>query len=146
MSSLTIAATGKSTLLRGLPVSLKLEKPADAATVVDVKAALAAKFPQVWSCLPLHSLDVSLTHGRAFQLYVERQKLSLKGEAKALDDNAILAAAGIRDGGELVVKDLGPQVSWRTVFLIEYVRFSFISSPACSRHYFEKKKKRGCPS
>ena len=24
--------------------------------------------------------------------------------------------------GELVVKDLGPQISWRTVFLIEYVR------------------------
>ncbi|KAH9985111.1 3-oxo-5-alpha-steroid 4-dehydrogenase-domain-containing protein [Russula vinacea] len=99
MSSLNIAATGKSTLLRGFPVSLKLEKPADAATVADVKAALAAKFPQ---------------------LYVERQKLSLQGETKALDDNAILATTGIRDGGELVVKDLGPQVSWRTVFVTEY--------------------------
>jgi very-long-chain enoyl-CoA reductase len=49
MSSLTITATGKSTLLRGFPVSLKLEKPADAATIADVKAALAAKFPQVRS-------------------------------------------------------------------------------------------------
>jgi very-long-chain enoyl-CoA reductase len=55
-------------------------------------------------------------------LYVERQKLSLKGEAKALDNDAILATAGVRDGGELAVKDLGPQVSWRTVFLTEYVR------------------------
>jgi very-long-chain enoyl-CoA reductase len=26
------------------------------------------------------------------------------------------------EGGELQVKDLGPQVSWRTVFLAEYVR------------------------
>jgi hypothetical protein len=49
MSSLTITATGKSTLLRGFPVSLKLEHPADVATVADVKAALAAKFPQVRS-------------------------------------------------------------------------------------------------
>jgi hypothetical protein len=49
MSSLTITATGKSTLLRGFPVSLKLEKPADVATVADVKAALATKFPQVRS-------------------------------------------------------------------------------------------------
>ena len=32
-----------------------------------------------------------------------------------------LAAAGIADGGELEIKDLGPQVSWTTVFLIEYV-------------------------
>jgi len=71
----------------------------DVATVADVKAALAAKFPR---------------------LYVERQKLTLKGESKALDDNVILAAAGIRDGGELVVKDLGSQVSWKTVFLVEY--------------------------
>jgi hypothetical protein len=64
-------------------------------------------------------------HTDAFkQLYVERQKLSLKGEARALDDDAILASAGVRDDGELVVKDLGPQVSWRTVFLTEYVRLS----------------------
>jgi very-long-chain enoyl-CoA reductase len=26
------------------------------------------------------------------------------------------------DGAELAVKDLGPQISWRTVFLVEYVR------------------------
>jgi len=91
--------------LRGFPVSLKLEKPADVATVADVKAALATKFPQ---------------------LYVERQKLSLKGEAKSLDGDSILATAGILDGGELVVKDLGPQVSWRTVFVIEYAGPLFI--------------------
>jgi very-long-chain enoyl-CoA reductase len=47
MGSLTVTATGKSTLLWGFPVSLKLEKPADVATVADVKAALAAKFPRV---------------------------------------------------------------------------------------------------
>ncbi|KAH9997146.1 3-oxo-5-alpha-steroid 4-dehydrogenase-domain-containing protein [Russula compacta] len=99
MTSLTVTATGQSTLLRAFPVSLRLDKPVDVATVADVKAALAAKFPK---------------------LYVERQKLAAKGEAKALDDDAILAAAGIRDGGELVVKDLGPQISWRTVFLTEY--------------------------
>jgi very-long-chain enoyl-CoA reductase len=124
MVSLTIAATGKSPLLKGLPISVSVNKPVDVATVADVKAALAAKLPRVRSKLgyftrfpfPHHLRDAFL------QLYVERQKLSLKGEVKALDDDAVLATASVRDGSELVVKDLGPQVSWKTVFLVEYVR------------------------
>jgi len=70
-------------------------------------------FPHIWNAF--------------LQLYVERQKLSLKGDAKALDNNAVLAAAGVCDGGELVLKDLGPQVSWKTVFLVEYVRLLVLS-------------------
>jgi len=99
MTSLTISATGKSTLFQDFPISLKISESEDVATVADVKAALAAKLPR---------------------FYVERQKLTLKGESKALDDDASLAAAGVRDGDELVVKDLGSQVSWKTVFLVEY--------------------------
>lgn len=30
-----------------------------------------------------------------------------------------------QNGWELQVKDLGPQISWRTVFLVEYVRMIF---------------------
>jgi very-long-chain enoyl-CoA reductase len=123
MTSLTIAATAK-----GFPVSLKINKPVDIATVADVKAALAVKLPRVWSSYALTRVFVSPHIRNAFlQLYVERQKLSLKGDVKALDNDAVLAAAGVRDGGELVLKDLGPQVSWKTVFLVEYVRLLVLS-------------------
>lgn len=50
-----------------------------------------------------------------------RQKLSLKGDRKMLPNEAKLQALGVADGDELTVKDLGPQISWKTVFLIEYV-------------------------
>lgn len=52
---------------------------------------------------------------------MSRQKLSLKGEKKTLSDETTLASLGIADEGELAVKDLGPQISWKTVFVIEYV-------------------------
>jgi hypothetical protein len=92
---------------------------------------------------PLRPL-LLLISSRALQLYVGRQKLTLKGGAKPLDDDATLVAAGVLDGSEVVVKDLGPQVSWRTVFLVEYVSFFLAcalppASPLCVAN--EKKKK-----
>lgn len=60
-------------------------------------------------------------NSRITQFYSSRQKLTLKGDRKALADEVTLEAAGIVDGAELSVKDLGPQVSWTTVFVIEYV-------------------------
>ncbi|KAJ6617906.1 3-oxo-5-alpha-steroid 4-dehydrogenase-domain-containing protein [Mycena sp. CBHHK59/15] len=51
--------------------------------------------------------------------YTDRQKIALPESGKPLaDDSAILfGAAG---DAKLVVGDLGPQVQWRTVFLVEY--------------------------
>jgi hypothetical protein len=59
------------------------------------------------------------------QFYATRQKLSLKGSKAPLANDTTLKDAGVEDGGELCVKDLGPQISWKTVFMIEYVRFVF---------------------
>ncbi|THG95722.1 hypothetical protein EW026_g5975 [Hermanssonia centrifuga] len=93
MVQVTISASGrKSSLASDLPVVLDIPAGLDSATVEDVKAAFAAK-----------------------------QKLTLKDEKKSLADDTTLQNAGFVDGGELQIKDLGPQISWRTVFIVEYV-------------------------
>ena len=55
------------------------------------------------------------------QFYPARQKLTLKDSKDTLNDEVKLVDAGVVDGSELLVKDLGHQVSWKTVFLVEYV-------------------------
>ncbi|EKM57802.1 uncharacterized protein PHACADRAFT_89473 [Phanerochaete carnosa HHB-10118-sp] len=101
MVSVTISSTKPTSLAKGLPAILDFSgKSADVVTVADVKRAFTAKYPN---------------------FYPSRQKLSLKGESKSLPDEATLSSIGLSDGGELAVKDLGPQISWTTVFVIEYL-------------------------
>ncbi|EPQ54162.1 hypothetical protein GLOTRDRAFT_78098 [Gloeophyllum trabeum ATCC 11539] len=101
MVSITVSAAGKPlSVARGLPVDLDIpNKNAEDVTVADIKQALAAKFPK---------------------LYAFRQKITLKGQTKMLSDDMKIAEAAGGPVNEVSVKDLGPQISWRTVFLVEY--------------------------
>ncbi|GJQ67132.1 hypothetical protein Trydic_g21990 [Trypoxylus dichotomus] len=53
-------------------------------------------------------------------LGVERQSLRTDIKGKDIDNNSTLASLGLENGSTVYVKDLGPQIGWRTVFLIEY--------------------------
>lgn len=54
------------------------------------------------------------------------KKITLKDSKNTLADDVTLKVAGVAEGGELSVKDLGPQMSWKIVFLVEYAGPLFI--------------------
>ncbi|KAI7902955.1 3-oxo-5-alpha-steroid 4-dehydrogenase-domain-containing protein [Cokeromyces recurvatus] len=85
---------------------ITLELPGTAATLhaTDINKALAAKFPVY---------------------YPERQRLTTS-DKKPLETDKTLQELGIDETTTIYFKDLGPQIGWRTVFLIEYAGPLFI--------------------
>ncbi|CAK5263590.1 unnamed protein product [Mycena citricolor] len=99
------AGRKKTSLLRSLKLPITLTfPPSPPPTVRDVKASIAKAFPK---------------------LYVDRQKVSLPEVPKALSDESVIIF-GPAGKAELVLGDLGPQIAWKTVFVVEYVRVSVI--------------------
>lgn len=55
------------------------------------------------------------------KLYVDRQSIRSTLKGKDLKDSVTVASLKLQNGSKLYVKDLGPQISWRLVFLCEYL-------------------------
>ena len=51
---------------------------------------------------------------------VNRQSLRLDAKGKSLSDSETIKSLSLKTGGKLYYKDLGPQIGWKTVFLLEY--------------------------
>ncbi|KAG5353309.1 hypothetical protein C0989_008294 [Termitomyces sp. Mn162] len=91
MPSLTISSASKSSpVARGFPIAVEYTATT---TIADVKAQIIARFPN---------------------FHIARQKLNLKTDKANLDDEKKIVDIVGEKGGELQVKDLGPQISWRT--------------------------------
>lgn len=59
-------------------------------------------------------------------LYPDRQAIKLEVKGKSLKDEETLKSLNVRNGTKLYLKDLGPQISWKNVFLAEYAGPLFV--------------------
>ncbi|TFK98204.1 3-oxo-5-alpha-steroid 4-dehydrogenase-domain-containing protein [Pterulicium gracile] len=98
MVSFSVSLTGKPpSFVDRTAFPLKGDITTSEPTIRDVKAAVTTKFPKFGK---------------------ERQKITISGEKAPLADDVKLSTL---KGKELSVKDLGAQISWRGVYIIEYL-------------------------
>ncbi|GAA5873005.1 hypothetical protein JCM3774_004895 [Rhodotorula dairenensis] len=60
------------------------------------------------------------------KLDVNRQRITTLDKKVLENDDQSLTDAGVKSGDQLEIKDLGPQIAWKTVFLTEYFGPLFI--------------------
>lgn len=59
-------------------------------------------------------------------LYPDRQSIKLEVKGRSLKDETTLKSLNIDNGVKLYLQDLGPQISWKNVFLAEYAGPLFV--------------------
>ncbi|XP_018330966.1 very-long-chain enoyl-CoA reductase [Agrilus planipennis] len=54
-------------------------------------------------------------------LYIDRQSIRIQDPGKNQPDKATVHELSLKNGSEIYLKDLGPQISWKLVFILEYL-------------------------
>jgi len=96
--SLTVASQAGKKPIKNIPATVQIDSKT---TVEDVKIQLAAA---------VRGLDYNRI------AILDPSSQSILKDRKAL----LVEQKGVIEGKEILVKDLGPQISWRTVFIVEY--------------------------
>lgn len=64
--------------------------------------------------------DIKKEVNKANKLSIHRQAIRLETRGQTLKDDDSIKSLGLKSGSKIYVKDLGPQIGWKTVFLAEY--------------------------
>jgi len=91
---------------------------------VSVKIGSKVKSTEVNSSNTIHQLKVQLGADKLTRLYPDRIRLTIpgpEGKPVVLSDDKTLSSYAINEKTEIILKDLGPQVGYKTVFIVEYL-------------------------
>ncbi|XP_055855276.1 very-long-chain enoyl-CoA reductase [Episyrphus balteatus] len=96
---------------------------------IEVLSASNSKsygFCRVNPTTTIHDLRSSIHEQLPKTPDVDRQSLRLDSRGKGLKDTDTLQGLGLRTADKIYIKDLGPQIGWKTVFLAEYAGPLFV--------------------
>ncbi|QRV89872.1 3-oxo-5-alpha-steroid 4-dehydrogenase [Ceratobasidium sp. AG-Ba] len=111
--ALNVAGSRPLAIAKNLPSTLEFPgRTYESVTIGDVKQAIAKQCPKFYTARQRLTATPPIKSA---------EKTAKPPRSQALNDKTTLQEAGLDASGALYVKDLGAQVSYRTVFIVEYI-------------------------